>query len=99
MRRIGTWVAMGLFLGSVIVGAGEVEARGSRSGVRSPDPGIGSNPRSYSVRPYIRRDGGYVSPHWRSTPNPEWRDNWNTRGNTNPFTGKDGSRVSPPNNK
>lgn len=99
MRRIGTWVSFGVFLGGLIVGPAEAEAPGSRWGVCSLGPGIGSNPRLYSVRAYIRRDGSHTSPHWWSTLNPEWRHNWNVRGNTIPYTEKDGSRVSPPNSK
>jgi hypothetical protein len=74
---------------------GDAEAGGGRFGGRSLGPGYGSNPRSYSVRPYVRRDGRFVSPHRRSTPNREWRDNWSTKPNVNPYTGKDGTQVNP----
>jgi hypothetical protein len=56
---------------------------------------MGSNYRSYSVRPYIRQDGTYVAPHQRSMPNHEWRDNWSTKPNVNPYTGSEGNRLSP----
>ena len=46
------------------------------------------------VRGYTRRDGTYVSGHYRSTPNHTRLDNYSTRGNYNPYTGKAGT-VNP----
>lgn len=55
----------------------------------SPTLGIGSTPYT-SVSGYYRKDGTYVQPHYRTTPNSTRMDNWSTRGNVNPFTGKKG---------
>ena len=44
------------------------------------------------VRGYIRKNGTYVKPHYRSRPNSSKSDNWSTRGNTNPYTGRRGTR-------
>ncbi len=44
------------------------------------------------VRGYYRWDGTYVQPHYRSSPNSTPLDNWSTRGNINPYTGKRGTR-------
>lgn len=46
------------------------------------------------VRGYTRKDGTYVAPHYRSAPNSSKNDNYSTRGNYNPYTGKKGS-VNP----
>jgi hypothetical protein len=43
------------------------------------------------VKPYVRRDGTYVEGHMRSNPNAQRFDNYNSQGNTNPFTGQRGS--------
>ena len=43
------------------------------------------------VRGYTRSDGTYVQPHYRSSPNSTTLDNYSTRGNTNPYTGKRGT--------
>lgn len=40
---------------------------------------------------YYRKDGTYVQPHHRSDPNSTSNDNWSTKGNTNPYTGKEGT--------
>lgn len=50
---------------------------------------------SYSVtrvHGYYKKSGTYVQPHHRSDPNSTIRDNWSTRGNVNPYTGKPGTR-------
>jgi hypothetical protein len=96
MGVFGKWFCEVAAISMLIICTGDVEARGGRVGGRSIVPGIGSNPRSHAVRPYVRRDGRFVTPHRRSSPNRQWRDNWSTKGNRNPYTGRDGSRVSPP---
>lgn len=44
------------------------------------------------VRGYTRSDGTYVAPHYRSDANATRNDNWSTRGNVNPYTGKPGTK-------
>jgi hypothetical protein len=44
------------------------------------------------VRGYTRRDGTYVQPHYRSSPNNSYNDNYSTRPNVNPYTGQTGTR-------
>ena len=50
------------------------------------------------VRGYTRKDGTYVAPHYRSAPDGNFRNNWSTSGNVNPYTGRVGTRTSPPPN-
>ena len=45
-----------------------------------------------SVRGYVKKDGTYVAPHQTTTPNDTTRDNWSTKGNVNPYTGKAGTK-------
>ena len=42
---------------------------------------------------HTRRDGIYVQPHNRTSPNSTQRDNYSSKGNTNPYTGKPGTRT------
>jgi hypothetical protein len=44
------------------------------------------------VRGYVKKNGTYVAPHFRSSPNRTTLDNWSTKGNINPYTGKIGSK-------
>ena len=45
-----------------------------------------------SVRGYTRKDGTYVAPYTRSSPNKSYNDNWGVQGNTNPRTGAPGTQ-------
>jgi opacity protein-like surface antigen len=47
--------------------------------------------RTTRVDGYVRKDGTYVAPHVRTTPNTTTSDNWSTRGNVNPYNGKEGT--------
>ena len=47
------------------------------------------------VKGYYRSNGTYVQPHYRSSPNGTTLDNYSTKGNVNPYTGKEGT-VNPP---
>ena len=47
------------------------------------------------VRGYVRRSTGhYVAPHYKSRPDHSRLNNYSTRGNINPYTGKKGT-LSP----
>lgn len=48
------------------------------------------------VRGYVRKDGTYVAPHERTAPNSTKLDNYSTRGNYNPYTGKEGTKSPDP---
>jgi hypothetical protein len=44
------------------------------------------------VRGYTKKDGTYVAPHERTAPNNTTLDNYSTKGNVNPYTGKPGTK-------
>lgn len=48
--------------------------------------------RETYVAPHYRKDGTYVDGHMRTKPNHTEEDNWSTKGNYNPYTGKPGSK-------
>lgn len=54
------------------------------------------NPNYHKVKGYYRKDGTYVKPHYRTNPNNTNRDNYSTKPNINPHTGKKGY-VNPDN--
>lgn len=47
---------------------------------------------SHDVRGYTTKKGTYVAPHKQTNPNGSKSDNWSTRGNVNPYTGKPGTK-------
>ena len=44
------------------------------------------------VNGYTRSNGTYVEGHYRTTANYTKNDNWSTVGNTNPYTGTEGTK-------
>ena len=46
---------------------------------------------SHSTRGYVRNDGTYVAPHMSTNPNSNRVDNWSSRPNVNPYTGRTGT--------
>jgi|GEM_PF-1821451 len=48
------------------------------------------------VRGYTTKSGTYVAPHYRSAPDGNFNNNWSTKGNVNLYTGREGTRVTPP---
>jgi hypothetical protein len=43
------------------------------------------------VKGYLKKNGTYVAPHIRTKPNKTKIDNYSSKGNVNPATGKPGS--------
>lgn len=50
---------------------------------------------NHSVRGHVKSDGTYVSPHYATNPNNTQRDNWSSKPNVNPYTGKEGVKEPP----
>lgn len=71
---------------SLAVVAAPIEAKGGKGG--SP---AGSS-REHSVRGYTKKDGTYVAPHHATNPNQSKRDNYSSKANVNPHTGKAGTK-------
>lgn len=55
------------------------------------------NPNNHYVQGYTRSDGSYVKGHYRTNRNSTNRDNYSTKPNVNPYTGKKGY-INPDNN-
>jgi hypothetical protein len=47
--------------------------------------------RTVRTKGYVRKNGTYVAPHYRTNPDHSKANNWSTRGNVNPYTGKKGT--------
>lgn len=48
------------------------------------------------VRGYFRSNGTYVQPYYRSSADGNFYNNWSTYPNINPYTGRTGTRLTPP---
>ncbi len=47
---------------------------------------------SHSVSGYVKKDGTYVAPTVATNPNATKLDNYSTKGNVNPYSGKEGTK-------
>ena len=47
---------------------------------------------SHSVKGHVTKNGTYVAPHQKTSPNNTQRDNWSSKPNANPYTGKAGTK-------
>ena len=45
------------------------------------------------VNAYTKKDGTYVQPHYRTSPDGTKTNNWSHSGNVNPYTGKVGTNT------
>ncbi len=91
-----TLIALLITTPSVYARGGGGHSGGHSHASSSYSPGTGSKSSSTHVKGYTKKDGTYVEGHSRSTPDKNFNNNWSTKGNENPHTGKDGSQVTPP---
>lgn len=47
---------------------------------------------SHSIQGYTKKDGTVVAPAHATNPNNSKADNWSSKGNVNPYTGKEGTK-------
>lgn len=47
---------------------------------------------SHAKRGYVKKDGTYVAPSRATNPNDTKLDNYSSKGNINPYTGKEGTK-------
>lgn len=79
-RHLSMWACLFVALGLL---TRQAHSKGKGSGSAVP------------VKGYYRSDGTYVAPHMRSAPDGDPSNNWSTRGNVNPYTGEEGTKVFP----
>lgn len=68
---------------------GSYHSHSSRSYSSSKSHG---SSKTTNVHGYTKKNGTYVAPHKRTSPNGTQRDNWTSKPNQNPYTGKDGTK-------
>ena len=86
MKRLLALLIVGFFLAAPV----QAFAKGGGSG------GGSSKGATTTVRGYTKRDGTYVQCHHRTAPDGRKGNNWSTRGNVNPYTGKPGTKPESP---
>lgn len=71
-------------------GGGRGGSRGGHSGGRSYSSGKSGG--HVSVKGYVKKNGKYVSGYKRTSADKTKVNNFSTRGNVNPYTGKEGTK-------
>lgn len=72
---------------------------GHHSSSHSSSSGYRHSSAPVHVRGYMKKNGTYVAPHYRSHPDKSYNNNWSVKGNVNPFTGKPGTKKPTPDDK
>jgi hypothetical protein len=103
---IASLIPSALLLPSLALGRGGGEHSGGHSSSHSSSSSShsssshsasksSSSGSSVHVHDYTKKDGTHVEAHERSKPDGNFSNNWSTKGNVNPVTGKEGTRVTP----
>jgi len=79
-------IAIVLFV--AVFAAGGVCAKGGGGGGHSSKSSGGT----HSVRGHVTKKGTYVAPHRATNPDKSKANNWSSKGNRNPDTGKEGTK-------
>lgn len=66
---------------------GAAQAKGGHSGGAKASGGS-----DHAIKGYTKKDGTYVAPSHATNPNHSKADNFDSKGNTNPYTGKAGTK-------
>ena len=74
---------------ALLIGSVSEARGGSHSGSHASARSSGG---SHSVRSHVTRSGHYVPSHRATNRDSSKRNNWSTRGNVNPHTGKPGTK-------
>lgn len=96
MKKISAFVSAAILcMGAMSVpafarGGGGGHSSGGHSSSHSYSSG--SPGGSHSTSGYIKSNGTYVAPSHATNPNSSKADNWSTKGNVNPYTGKAGTK-------
>ena len=77
----------------MLVGVADA-GHGHGGGGHSRGSGTGASSSSHSVRGYTTKRGTYVAPHRQSNADHTQHNNWSTKGNTNPVTGRAGTKPA-----
>lgn len=82
-----------LFVAAILAASTSMAFAQYGYGSRSYGFGSGSNSSSTYVQPHFNSNGSFTNGHYRTTPNRTQMDNYGTRGNYNPYTGRTGTRA------
>lgn len=84
-------LAMAITLTTSLAMAKGGHGGGSHAGSHTSGSRAGSS-GEHATRGYTKKNGTYVAPSHATNPNKTKRDNYSSKGNVNPHTGKEGTK-------
>jgi hypothetical protein len=86
-------VLCAISMGTYAKGGGGHRSSGGHSSGASHHSSSGHvNSQNHSVHGYTKKDGTHIAPSHATNPNSTTHDNYTHKGNTNPYTGKEGTK-------
>lgn len=86
-------VALTLSGGAAFAKSGSKGGGSKSSGSHSKSSSKGGSPGgSHGVKGYTKKDGTYVAPHRQTNSDKSKANNYSSKGNVNPNTGKEGTK-------
>ncbi len=67
-------------------------AKSAKPKSAAPKPSGATSPKTENVKGYTKKDGTHVDAYKRTAPDSTKRNNFSTKGNVNPYTGKPGTK-------
>jgi hypothetical protein len=93
MNKLAYLLAAALLFASDVAWARGGRGGGGSSSTRSSSSSS-TKSGSVHVNGYTTKSGKYLAPHHRSAPDATQKDNYSTKGNVNPYTGKKGTKKA-----
>ncbi len=82
-----------VFAAALVIASNDSDAKpsGGKGGGSKSHASRAHTGSPMSVRGHVTKRGSYVQPHKRSAPDKSKSNNYSTKGNVNPYTGKPGT--------
>lgn len=103
MKKLIITIAIGIFCISSLSAQTKIDGtpdiryyqskQGYGSSYSNPSLNFGANSDVHYQSGYIKDNGTYVEPHYKTNTNSTNWDNYSTKGNFNPYNGNSGSRA------
>lgn len=92
MRSLALVLVVAFSAAAMAKGGGGGHGGSGRSSSHTSTSSHSSSGDSHTVRGHYTKDGTYVQPHHATNPDGTKTNNWSTKGNVNPHTGKEGTK-------
>lgn len=92
MKKVFSLLICSCFILSVLLIPLNAFAKGGSHGGGSKSRSGHVKGGNTHVKGYVKKNGTYVAPHTKTSPDKSKTNNWSSKGNSNPYTGKEGTK-------